>query len=773
MNKGHRWIQLPTLIVIIVAVLVPRGIWAQEPSPLTPEQAHRAAQERMQIEIDAGHAPGWVDAVLVDPITLYDLSDAVSGYLFPVTRSEESAGYLTVAAIVISNPVLEFATDGPYPLSPDLTNAREYAQAHGYELLNQRPLYLGLLGYAYELASVSETRRIIFVVTGEVVEVNPTQTRIPLTNLVEPFVGDSVDIAAPLAYKLISGVPDWNQFWGSYGCWSGCSPTAATNAIGYWDSHGYGNIIYGGDWQGAVNEMRTYMGTWCTSDGYGATYRHMISPGIIEYTQAHGYHFESHYWCGGCSVQPTYANYRSEMDANHPMVVCVSDHWKYGGHCMTGVGYDTNGNYMIVHDNWGSTGENVYVQYGSSYSDIGMISAAPDNTPPSKASNVRPNGWTGPYTSDRTPSFLWNPASDSGSGVAGYYVAVDDWTPEGSYGNDWWAGNVTAFTVPDALADGEHIFAVTSKDNAGNVNPTNTNQPGDAPYYTFYVDTTAPTNPTTINSGCNAQDCVWQRDCTDPAFTWSGANDHGGSGIQDYHVYWGADPSGSPNVWRSAASYDPGTIDTLGGVATYYLRISTRDKLGHESVPETVFALRYDGSAPTANPLVAAGAETAHLLRVSVEPYAQDTGSGLNIIHLSNDGLTWHSEPYAASTTWTLEPLNRRLQTVYLEVEDKAGNRSSRYPCWVCLDLYPAHPSSEGYRLWSAGPIIAGNQASSSNYRLSSTAGQSAMGGDLSSVNYRLRSGFQALWPANPGSEMFTPFSCQHRIYLPVTLRGN
>ena len=773
MNKDCYLICMFILVVIVIAVLLPREAWAQGPSHLKLEQAHQAAKRRMQIEINAGHAPHWADGDLADPIVLYDLSNTISGYLFPVVRSNEPAGYLTVAAIAIPNPVLEFATNGPSPLSPDLINVQGRVESLGYELLNQRPLYLGLTGYAYELTSAPETRRIIFMITGEIAQVDSNQTKLPLINLVEPSSENSVGIATPLAYKLISGVPDWNQFWGSYGCLSGCSPTAATNAIAYWDNHGYDNIIYGGDWQGAVNEMRTYMGTWCTPDGYGATYRHMVSPSIIEYTQAHGYHFESHYWCGGCSVQPTYANYRSEINANHPMVVCVSDHWKYGGHCMTGVGYNTNGNYMIVHDNWGSTEENVSVQHGSGYSDIGMISAAPDNTPPSKASSVQPNGWTGPYTSDTTPSFRWNSASDSGSGIAGYYVAVDDWTPEGEYGNDWWAGNVTVFTVPDAQSDGEHIFAVTSKDKAGNINPKNTNQQGDAPYYTFYIDTTAPTNPTAAISGCGAQDGVWQQDCTDPAFTWSGANDLGGSGIQDYHIYWGTDPSGLPDVWRSTDSYNPGTIDTSGGVVTYYLRISTRDKLGHESVPETVFTLRYDGSTPTANPLVAAGAEIVHSLQVSVEPHAQDTGSGLEIIHLSNNGFAWHSEPYATSTTWTLEPLNRGMQVMYLEVEDRVGNRSSRYPCWVCVDLYPAHPSSEGYRLWSAGSVIAGNQASSSKYRLSSTAGQSAMGGSLDSVNYRLRSGFQALWPADPGAEMFTSFSCQYHIYIPVTLREN
>jgi hypothetical protein len=724
----------------------------------------------MQIEISTGYASAWVDAVLSGPITLYDLSGTISGYLFSVTRSKEPAGYLTVAAIAIPNPVLEFATDGPSPLSSDLASAQELTQVQGYELLSQQPLYLGLLGYAYELTSVPGTRRIIFVVTGEIVEVDPSQVRTPLISLATPSAKDAADITALLAYKLISGVPDWNQFWGSYGCLSGCSPTAATNAIGYWDGHGYGNLIYGGDWQGAVNEMRTYMGTWCTPDGYGATYRHMISPGIIEYTQAHGYYFESRYWCDGCSIQPTYANYRSEMDANNPMVVCVSDHWKYGGHCMTGVGYDTNGNYMIVHDNWGSTGENVYVQYGSGYSDIGMISASPDNTPPTKASNVRPEGWTGPYTNDNTPRFRWNGATDV-SGIQGYYVAVDDWTPEGSYGNDWWAGNVTAFTVPQAQPDGQHIFAVTSVDNAGNVNPPNTNQQGDAPYYTFYVDTTAPTNPTTANSGCSAQNGVWQNTCDDPNFTWSGATD-ATSGVAGYQVYWGSDPNGTATSWTTSPSHNPPAV----GTGTYYLRTRTKDQMGNWSNWKTLYTFRYDDLAPSGS-FSFSGGELSYTINTLLNLNGTDIGSGVSKVRLSNNGTDWTEKEYAQQVHWTIPATDGQWYTVYLRFVDAAGNFSPVYQQQVCLDLTPPMPSSASYRLWPAGQI-AGGGYTSAGYRLHHTEGQPFAHNPQISSHYRLHSGFQATWPSSPGAKLFTADGCAAppdggmKVYLPIITKN-
>jgi len=371
----------------------------------------------------------------------------------------------------------------------------------------------------------------------------------------------------------------------------------------------------------------------------------------------------------------------------------------------------------------------------------------PDTIPPTKVSNVRPVGWTGRYTTNTTPSFRWDPATDEGSGLTGYYVAVKDWTPDT---NDWWAGNATTFTIPEPLSDGEYHFAVTSKDKAGNTNPANTNQRGDAPYYTFYVDTTAPANPTSANSGCTAQNNVWQRTCTAPTFTWSGEDDHGGSGVQDYHVYWGTDPNGNPTFWRTEANYTPSAIDTTSGVATYYLRIATRDVLEHKSAPETVFTLLYDGVAPTGSPRLNDGAEVAHSVDVLINPQGHDRGSGVAQAHLSNDAITWRTHPFAATLPWSLLPEDRQWHTVYMTLEDAAGNSSTRYSCRICLDLYPAHPASSSYRLWSAGPTAAGGILTSrsgyvppphaTNYRICQAAFNAAGNVDLTSASYAVTS---------------------------------
>ena len=371
----------------------------------------------------------------------------------------------------------------------------------------------------------------------------------------------------------------------------------------------------------------------------------------------------------------------------------------------------------------------------------------PDTIPPTKASNVRPIGWTGRYTTNTTPRFRWDPASDDQSGLAGYYVSVKNWTPNA---RDWWVSNATTFTIPEPLSDGEYHFAVTSQDKAGNTNPANTNQRGDAPYYTFYVDTTAPANPTAANSGCTAQNNIWQRDCTAPTFTWSGAHDHGGSGVQDYQVYWGTDPNGAPAVWRTAANYTPSPIDTADGVITYYLRIATRDVLSHTATPETVFTLLYDSVAPTAAPQVNRGVDIAHSVDVLVEPRGHDRGSGVSQAHLSSNNVPQQSRPYAATLPWSLSPEDRQWHRVSVILEDAAGNRSNRYSCRICLDLYPARPASASYRLWSAGPTSAGGTLTSQSnyvppphsdtYRLCQTALNAGGSIALASSSYALAS---------------------------------
>ena len=195
-----------------------------------------------------------------------------------------------------------------------------------------------------------------------------------------------------------------------------------------------------------------------------------------------------------------------------------------------------------------------------------------DTTPPSQAGNLRPDGWTGPYTTDNTPAFAWDAASDV-RGIAGYYIALDDWTPDGNPDNDWTIDNVTYWTVPDsaALADGSHFVAITSMDNTGLVNPTDTNTQGDAPYYEFIVDTVAPASAV----------AALPETTTAPTFalTWSGSD--GGSGIAAYDVQI---QDGADGTWQDLLVGTTKTSAAFTGQVghTYYFRCRAFDLAGND-----------------------------------------------------------------------------------------------------------------------------------------------------------------------------------------------
>ena len=369
-----------------------------------------------------------------------------------------------------------------------------------------------------------------------------------------------------------------------------------------------------------------------------------------------------------------------------------------------------------------------------------------DKTPPIAASDVRPSGWTGPYTGDTTPAFAWNAATDSDSGFAGYYVAVDDHTPDGSGGNDWWAGNVTTFNVPGALPEGQHRFAVTSKDNAGNTNPVDGGS--DAPYYLFSVDINPPTIPqiTISGPGCSGiPNNGWQNTCYTPTFSWTSSDSV--SGVKDYRYYWGTSASGVPATVTTTTTFAPGVIAPAGSVASMYFNLTARDSLNHES-GRASFGVRYDGAPPTVTLVINGGGETTNQVNVWLDLTVADAGSGVDQMRFSNNGLEWTAwEAYSSSKPWRLPALDRRAHTLYAQVRDRAGNASSVASDSITLDFYPVAPHSASFRICDAVVDIGGSgELTSVSFHLVSAIGQSWATGATanSSAGHTARSGFLA-----------------------------
>lgn len=787
----NRWISITILLVLLPALAIGEtNTTAAQGTDVVPvEAAAIAAQAYVETMSRQGTVSTWTGATPSDPVTYYNPDDSIAVYVFSVVRHQEKedVGFVTVSAYK-SPVVLEFSpSPAPHKLTPDAVPDRGCGS--GLSLDTERRVFLGPLLYGYQASDMDENEHVFLSFDGVLTLRLAADELSEMVRAWQRFVEDTMTQSeatggaaplAPQASKMLSVTPvrqgcNTIQPCGcpvpcttctadatcqtSGRCWVGCHPAAGASIMRYWNDHGYPGLGTSADT--IMVALHQYMNT----NECGATTRPNSTAGIESYTAAKGHSFDAtctsiHSGCSGTA--PTFQQLVDEINADRPVILA------YHGHANTGIGYDTNGQIAILNSNLGSDPRYVPWSLIASYTSsdaAGIITIHP-------AANIPPNPppLDGPankqWLASRTVTLSWHDGGDPDNRPLphrDYYAEV--WKTGWSATYGWTTNTSWQVAVP---SDGTYSWHVRAGDGAEGSAWSETR--------VFRVDTAPPGAPviTTDGSGCTGvQSNAWQNSCRDPRFVWEATDSQGsdGSGIASYAYVWSTDPTTDPADWSGATSYDPAPVAEAGGWGQHFLRVRARDGVGNLS-PITTFGLWYDGSRPTAAPIVASGAETVHTLRVGVEPRAQDTDSGLDVTRLSNDGLAWHAEPYAVHTTWTLAPLNRQLQTAYLEVEDRVGNRSSRHSCWVCLDLYPAHPSSAGYRLWSAGPIAAGSRSVSSQYHLASTAGQPAMGGDLHGTHYHLRSGFQALWPAQPGVEMFTVFSCRHRIYLPVTLHG-
>jgi hypothetical protein len=86
-----------------------------------------------------------------------------------------------------------------------------------------------------------------------------------------------------------------------------------------------------------------------------------------------------------------------------------------------------------------------------------------DTTPPTTPSNLI----KATPDNSRIPTFTWDAATDDDSGVARYLVRISE--AGSQYGGSWTdVGDVSTYTRPIGLADGDYTFEVKAVDQAGN-----------------------------------------------------------------------------------------------------------------------------------------------------------------------------------------------------------------------------------------------------------------------------------------------------------------
>jgi hypothetical protein len=274
---------------------------------------------------------------------------------------------------------------------------------------------------------------------------------------------------------------------------------------------------------------------------------------MITYAEQHNYRFGSQIWCSSCDCASTYGNYRAEIDANHPMVIDVFDHEKYTDHSVTGVGYNTNGSYMIIHDNWSNTPVNAEIQYGSGYSRLFMHSLAPDTSPPVTTYTIHSppneNGWF-------QSSVSMNLHSDdgcTGSGTVELRYKIDD--------DDWRVREDSAgFSFS---GEGEHVIRYQATDRVGNQEREKQLIVG--------IDDTSPRGSLALNEGAATTDAV----ITPILIEGYDAT----SGVASMRLRNAGDD------WQAWKPYTPRLLWQLPSVTdrTYTVEIQFKDWAGHTS----------------------------------------------------------------------------------------------------------------------------------------------------------------------------------------------
>ena len=381
----------------------------------------------------------------------------------------------------------------------------------------------------------------------------------------------------------------------------------------------------------------------------------------------------------------------------------------------------TNGTHTVEYyavDNVGNT--------ESSHSVTFKIDATPPTAP--GAATEAHGAVSGQWQKDwPDPDFTWGPASDATSGVSHYNVS---WS---NLAGTWLT---TPAYDPPAVPTGEHQLHVYARDSAGNIGP-------EGPVFTFRYDGTPPHAPGVQNNDGVASG-VWQNRVRTANFSWPTPHDEG-SGIGGYNVYWGPSATGTSGTLHPENTFANSTpICAADGVATHYLRVRSQDHVGWRS--EWVgYALAYDGAPPTAALIANYGRTVVHQTNVHLQIIANDEGSGVKQMRLSNDARTWSEwTDFAEETYWQIPAIGRRFHPIYLQVVDGAGNVSDVVSDSVYLEVNVPRPRSDNFWLWDGMMTAGGGAVTSAHYNLRSSVGQSLDAPQSASANYVLRSGFQA-----------------------------
>lgn len=354
-------------------------------------EAREAARAQVREAAQRSEFADWADAEVGSGRT-FVLQNAEEGprhqpsaYVFTVENGGEALGYVTAAAQYEWAPILEFSRATPPTALVDQTNAAARERGHSP---TGNLLYHGGVKYGVELAG-GEVMNVRNGRVEPVSAISPSEKSFD-----EEFAeerrnalvsggavngaagigagGSAAASSAAMDYSnKVRGVPAWTEhddggWYETYmGCgvdewdeWDGCSPIAGSMVIGY---HEYVDEDEDCERELLIDRLHIYMKT----DDSGDTYPWNIDDGFDKYD-------DGWYDYNGRNIysNATRDYMKQEIDYNRPFLCNMDDAgsaWDnsqdYNDHSVTVVGYDYDGDVMIIHDTWDD--ETHYLTWGN------------------------------------------------------------------------------------------------------------------------------------------------------------------------------------------------------------------------------------------------------------------------------------------------------------------------------------------------------------------------------------------------------------------------
>jgi len=336
-----------------------------------------------------------------------------------------------------------------------------------------------------------------------------------------------------------------------------------------------------------------------------------------------------------------------------------------------------------------------------------IVGVAPPPAPGNVDDQVA--GWS----SDNTPTFTWDVPLDP-SGIAGYWWAVDNPTPE--IGGAWTTAK-TATTAP--LADGIHTFYVAAQNGLGLI--------GYAGSHECWIDATdpgAPTGVTATPSGWTSTNS-FSVDWTNPADT---------SGIQGaYYKLDSVPTSDEDGTWTTSKPIDGITVSGDGAHPIY---IWLKDNAGNVNyVNRGTTTLYLDTTRPETS-ITRGPANPTNSTSATFVYSASESGCEFSY---RLDGGVW--SVYSSTTTTSYAGLPEASHTFEVTARDRAGNVDSSPATytWVIDTTVPANPTlvlsdqTSGSTMFTNSQIVnvvVGNDADAVAWLISETQSSQPAPGD-------------------------------------------